>query len=119
MAESNMLADRDEDFNTRYGSFRGWQMAIERVKPITRHTARLNLSHMVLTEELANTSEVVDYFIARFMRVAPGEDSRRMLVGFLNEELGTSNIDEAKTYMEDALRMALHLLLSQPEYQLG
>ena len=34
MAESNMLADRDEDFNTRYGSFRGWQMAIQRVKPI-------------------------------------------------------------------------------------
>ena len=34
MAESNQLADRDEDFNTRYGSFRGWQMAIQRVKPI-------------------------------------------------------------------------------------
>jgi hypothetical protein len=30
MAESNMNADRDEDFNTRYGSFRGSQMAIER-----------------------------------------------------------------------------------------
>lgn len=119
MAESNMLADRDEDFNTRYGSFRGWQMAIERVKPIPRHTARLDLSDMVLTEGLTNTSEVVDYFIARFMRVAPGQDSRLMLIGFLNEELGTSNIDEAKTYMEDALRMALHLLLSQPEYQLG
>ncbi|MBT8145317.1 MAG: DUF1800 domain-containing protein [Gammaproteobacteria bacterium] len=119
MAESNMLADRDEDFNTRYGSFRGWQMAIERVKPIPRHTARLNLSGLVLAKELANTDEVVDYFIARFMRVAPGADSRRMLVGFLNEELGTSSIDEAKTYMEDALRMALHLLLSQPEYQLG
>jgi len=119
MAESNMLADRDEDFNTRYGSFRGWQMAIERVKPIPRHTARLNLSSMVMAEGLENTSEVVDYFIARFMRVAPGEDSRRMLVGFLNEELGTSNINEARTFMEDALRMALHLLLSQPEYQLG
>ena len=53
------------------------------------------------------------------MRVAPGEDSRRMLVGFLTEELGTSNVDDAKTYMEDALRMTLHLLLSQPEYQLS
>jgi uncharacterized protein (DUF1800 family) len=119
MAESNMLADRDEDFNTRYGSFRGWQMAIERVKPIPRHTARLNLSNMVLTEGLENTSEVIDYFIGRFMVVEPGEDSRRMLVGFLNEELGTSSVSEAQTYMEDALRMALHLLMSQPEYQLG
>ena len=47
-AESNMNADRDEDFNTRYGSFRGSQMAIERVKPIPRDTAQINLSRMVL-----------------------------------------------------------------------
>ena len=119
MAESNMLADRDEDFNTRYGSFRGWQMAIERVKPIPRHTARLDLSQMVLEQDLKDTSEVVDYFIARFMRVAPDGDTRRMLVQFLESELGTSDIDEASTYMEDALRMMLHILLSQPEYQLG
>ncbi len=119
IAESNMLADRDEDFNTRYGSFRGWQMAIERVKPIPRHTARLNLSKMVVTQDLQTSNEVVDYFIARFMRVAPGEDSRRMLVSFLDRELGTSSISEAQTYMEDGLRMTLHLLMSQPEYQLN
>ncbi len=119
IAESNMLADRDEDFNTRYGSFRGWQMAIERVKPIPRHTARLNLSQMVETQDLQTSNEVVDYFIARFMRVAPGEDSRRMLVSFLDRELGTSDINEAQTYMEDGLRMTLHLLMSQPEYQLN
>lgn len=119
MAESNMLADRDEDFNTRYGSFRGWQMAIERVKPIPRHTAKLNLSQWVKQQDLQNTGEVVDYFIARFMRVKPGEDSRRMLINFLDTELGTSNITVAETYMEDALRMMLHLLLSQPEYQLS
>ncbi len=119
MAESNMLADRDEDFNTRYGSFRGWQMAIEKVKPIPRHTARLDFSGDILQLELTSTAEVVDYFIERFMRVAPGADARRMLVNFLNEELGTSNIGEAQTYMEDALRMMVHLLLSQPEYQLS
>ena len=119
MAESNMLADRDEDFNTRYGSFRGWQMAIERVKPIPRHTAKPNLSQWVKQQDLQNTGEVVDYFIARFMRVKPGEDSRRMLINFLDTELGTSNITVAETYMEDALRMMLHLLLSQPEYQLS
>ena len=119
MAESNMLADRDEDFNTRYGSFRGWQMAIERVKPIPRHTARLNFSELVTEQKLQSTTEVVDYFIARFMRVPPGADARNMLVGFLNEELGTPDIMEAHTYMEDALRMMLHLLLSQPEYQLS
>ena len=119
MAESNMLADRDEDFNTRYGSFRGWQMAIERVKPIPRHTAQLNLSKMVMDQQLTNTAEVIDYFIARFMRVAPGTDARSMLIDFLSNEIGTTNIVEAESYMEDSLRMTLHLLLSQPEYQLS
>lgn len=119
MAESNQLADRDEDFNTRYGSFRGWQMAIQRVKPIPRHTARLSLTEDVLQQELTTASEVVDYFIFRYMRVEPGYDTRTMLIGFLEEELGTSDIPAARTYMEDALRMMLHLLMSQPEYQLG
>lgn len=119
MAESNANADRDEDFNTRYGSFRGWQMAIERVIPIPRHTAQFKLSPMVMELGLENTSEVVDYFIARFMRVKPGTDTRNRLVEFLNADLGTSNIAVAQTYMEDSLRLVLHLIMSQPEYQLG
>ncbi len=52
MAESNMNADRDEDFNTRYGSFRGWQLAIEKVKPIPRDIAQVDLSRMVLDAKL-------------------------------------------------------------------
>jgi len=119
MAESNMLADRDEDFNTRYGSFRGWQMAIQRVKPIPRHTAQINLSKMVLDQKITTTDQVIDYFIERFMRVRPGVDARTMLIAFLTEELGTTNIEQAESYMEDSLRMTLHLLLSQPEYQLS
>lgn len=119
MAESNMLADRDEDFNTRYGSFRGWQMAIERVKPIPRHTAQLNLSSMVLEQGLATSSDVVDYFIGRFMRVKPDAAARSMLIEFLDNELGTSDIATAQTYMEDSLRLVLHLIMSQPEYQLS
>jgi hypothetical protein len=119
MAESNMLADRDEDFNTRYGSFRGWQMAIQRVKPIPRTTAQLDLSAMVRAQGLETTTEVVDYFIAHFMRVPPGAEARSLLVQFLTQELGTDSIARAETYMEDGLRMTLHLIMSQPEYQLG
>ena len=119
IAESNMLADRDEDFNTRYGSFRGWQMAIDRVKAIPRDTASVNLSSMVVEAELKDTTEVVDYLIHRFMRVAPGDEVRQMLVAFLDEQLGTSDVATAETYMEDALRLVLHLLMSQPEYQLA
>ena len=62
---------------------------------------------------------MVDYFIARFMRVKPGADSRNRLIEFLNQELGTSDIASAQTYMEDSLRLVLHLIMSQPEYQLG
>lgn len=119
MAESNMLADRDEDFNTRYGSFRGWQMAIERVIPIPRDTAQMQLSALVNAAGLQNTGEVVEYFWQRFMRVEMNTSTYQMLVEFIDKELGTSEISVAETYMEEALRMLLHLILSQPEYQLG
>jgi len=118
-AESNLNADRDEEFNTRYGSFRGSQLAIERVKAIPRDTAQINLSQMVMKENLKDTKQVVDYFIHRFMRVPPSDNARDKLVAFLTKDLGTSDIATAQTYMEDSLRLVLHLIMSQPEYQLG
>ncbi|MBL4582871.1 MAG: DUF1800 domain-containing protein [Gammaproteobacteria bacterium] len=119
MAESNRLADRDEEFNTRYGSFRGWQMAIEKVIPIPRHTARLDLSKMLNERGVESTSEAIDYLLARFMTVQPSSSTRSMLINFLDKDLGTSSITEAQSYMEDSLRLVLHLIMSQPEYQLG
>ncbi|MDO9316741.1 MAG: DUF1800 domain-containing protein [Gammaproteobacteria bacterium] len=119
MAESNVLADRDEDFNTRYGSYRGWQMAVEKVKRIPRESASLNLSASVMAESLQNTHEVVDYFSRRFMVVPPSEAAVASMVAFLDGELGTSSIAEAQTYMEDGLRLLLHVMMSQPEYQLS
>ncbi len=118
IAESNKNADRDEEFNTRYGSYRGWQMAIERVKPIPRDTAQLNMSRMILGQDLKTTTQVVDYLMHRFMAVPPSEDTRQKLIAFLNKELGTTDISVAQTYMEDSLRLVLHLIMSQPEYQL-
>jgi hypothetical protein len=119
VAESNKNADRDEDFNTRYGSFRGSQMAIERVKPIPRDIATINLSKMVLDAKARNTTEVVDYLIRRFMRVPPGAEARVKLIEFLNKDLGTTDVAVAQTYMEESLRLVLHLIMSQPEYQLA
>lgn len=119
VAESNKNADRDEEFNTRYGSFRGSQLAIERVKAIPRDTAQVNLSRMVIRADLRNTTQVVDYFIHRFMRVPPGDEARQKLIAFLDKDLGTTDITVAQTYMEQSLRLVLHLIMSQPEYQLG
>ena len=61
----------------------------------------------------------MDFLIHRFMRVAPGTEARDMLIAFLDNELGTSEIAVAHTYLEDPLRLVLHLIMSQPEYQLG
>jgi uncharacterized protein (DUF1800 family) len=119
MAESNMLADRDEDFNTRYGSYRGWQMAIAKVKPIPRVAADLDLAGMVRAERLATTAEVVDHFLLRYMSAPIGKTERGMLIDFLDRELGTSDIARADSYLEDPLRLLVHLIMSQPEYQLG
>jgi len=118
-AESNLNADRDEDFNTRYGSFRGSQMAVERVKPILRDTAQIRLAEMVLNADLTNTTQAVDYMLHRFMRVPPSDNTRQKLVTFLDKELGTPDIAVARTYMEEPLRLLLHLIMSQPEYQLS
>jgi len=119
VAEANMAADRDEDFNTRYASFRGWQMAIQRVKPIPRATAQLDLSAMVRANKLTTTSQTVDYFLGRFLLVQPGAAPRARLIAFLNDDLGTSDMAVADTYMEDSLRVLAHLIMSLPEYQLS
>jgi uncharacterized protein (DUF1800 family) len=119
MAMSNRLADRDEDFNTRYASYRGWQMAVEKVKPIPRTLPRIDLTAMVKAQGLQNTTEVVDYFATRFLSVPLDPQQRQALIAFLDQELATSNVQEAQTWMEDPLRMLLHLIMSMPEYQLG
>jgi len=118
MAQSNANIDRDEDFNTRYGSYRGWQMAIERVKAIPRDTAQINLSAMLAAAGAKTTGEAVDHFITRFMRVPPGAAAKARMVAFLDNELGTTDLKAAESYMEQPLRMTLHLVMSQPEYQL-
>jgi uncharacterized protein DUF1800 len=119
MAESNMLADRDEDFNTRYGSYRGWQMAIAKVRPIPRAAADVDLAAMVRAAGLTTTAQVVDYFLLRLMSAPIGKSERQMLIDFLDQELGTSDIVRADSYLEDPLRLLVHLIMSQPEYQLG
>jgi uncharacterized protein (DUF1800 family) len=119
MAMSSAMVDRDEDFNTRYASYRGWQMAVERVKPIPRTFARLDLTGMVERAKLTDTTQVVDYFLARLLRVPIDGKRRGELIAFLDRELGTTDIARADTYLEEPLRMLVHLILSMPEYQLG
>ncbi len=115
----SMQADRDEEFNTRLASFRGWQMALQKVKPIPRATAQLDLSAMVLGAGCRNTREAVDYLLARFVSVPVDAPSHERIAKFLETELGTTDLTAAASYLEEPLRTTLHLILSLPEYQLG
>ncbi|MFT4560928.1 MAG: hypothetical protein ACI9BW_000666 [Gammaproteobacteria bacterium] len=119
MAMSNAMADRDEAFNTRFASYRGWQMAIEKVKPIDRSIAALDLTKMVMDANLATPDAVVNYFADRFLAVPLDEVTHAKMAEFLQNELGTENVRAAETYLEDPLRALLHIILSRPEYQLG
>ena len=119
MAVSNMMADRDEDFNTRFASYRGWQMAVEKVKPIPRTSVQLDLTAMVTSAGCKTTADVVDYFARRFLGLPMDAGTRQQLVQFLTHELGTDQVSSAETYMEDPLRVLLHVIMSLPEYQLG
>ncbi len=119
MAMANVMADHDEDFNTRYGSYKGWQQAIQRVKPIPRATAAVDLRKQVLEAGLRTTEEAVDHLLARFLPVPPDPQLRRELIAYLDRELGTSDLREAQSYLEEPLRRVTHLIMSAPDYQLG
>ena len=119
MTAASSLVNREEAFNTRYGSYRGWQMAIERVKPIERDIARLDLTSMVMSNELATPLDVVNYFSDRFLTVNLDDTTKILLAKAFETELGTSDVLASRSVLEEPLRILLHLVLSRPEYQLG
>jgi hypothetical protein len=110
--------ERDERFNTRISGYIGWEQAARKLIPTPRHAARFELAGMVLESGAKTTGDAVDYLMRRALRVPASKEMRDALVAFLTKELGTDSLTRAKTYMEDALRMTMHLVMSTPEYQL-
>jgi hypothetical protein len=117
-AESNMMVDRYEDYNTRYGGYAGNLLAFKRTKLIPRHPAAVNLTVMVTAAHADTADKVVDHFIRRFLRIPLAEQDRMALADFLRAKLGTS-IVQPSPQLEGALRELLYLVLSTPEYQVG
>ena len=109
-AESNAQVDRDEDYNTRYASYRGYVMAFERTKPIPRRVADLSLAAMLTAAHASTPEAVVDYFATRFLSVPLGAKDRAAFVEFYRSKPAGS---------EPALRELLYLVLSTPEYQVN
>jgi hypothetical protein len=117
-AESNMMVDREEDYNTRYGGYKGAIDAFERTKLIPRQQATINLTTMVQAARADTAEKVVDHLVDRFLRVRLAAKDRAVLVEFLRGKLGTNDVRPGET-LESALRELLYLVLSTPEYQLG
>jgi hypothetical protein len=109
-AESNAQVDRDEDYNTRYASYRGYLMAFERAKPIPRSVADLSLVAMAAAAHADTPEALVDHFVKRFLSVPLPAKDRASFVEFFRGKSVTS---------ESALRELLYLVLSAPEYQVG
>ena len=109
-AESNAQLERDEDYNTRYASYRGYLMAFERTKPIPRRVADLNLTAMVAAARADTAEAVVDHLARRFLSVPLSAKDRGVFVEFIRNKPLTS---------EPALRELLYLVLSTPEYQVN
>jgi hypothetical protein len=111
--------DRNEEFNTRFGSYRGWQMAIERVLPIERDLPQISLTNMIISKKLNTKEQVVDYLVRRFISVPLDEHTRAMLGQLLLKEVGDEDLLPHTNSLEMPLRTLLHAILSLPEYQLG
>jgi len=119
MSEFDRVAlERDEKFNTRISGYIGWEQAARKLIPTPRDAARFDLTDMVLANGAQTAADAVDYLASRMLRVPAANQVREALVAFLTKELGTDSLDRAKTYMEDPLRMTVHLLMSTPEYQI-
>jgi len=115
----SMQNDRDEDFNTRLASYHAWRKAIEKVKAIPRMPARIDLSQMVRDAGCTSAQQAVDHLLMRFLSVPVDAETRAKIGALLEYDLGTADLQHADSYMEDALRNALHVILSLPAYQLG
>ena len=122
-AASNTLADADEEYNTRYGGYRGYVVAYERVKLVPRHVLDVDVRSIVRAAGAADAEAAVDHLLLRFLRVPLTEQGRAALVRHLERELdSTALADEAEGALEkveEALRSTLYLVFSSPEYQLG
>jgi hypothetical protein len=118
IAKANLLSEHEE-FNTHYASLKGWEEAVRRVKPTPRGAAQFSLTTIVLENGARSSGDAVDCLVARFLSVPLDPAARSAAVSFLDGELGTSDLERAKTYMEEPLRLTAHLIMSAPEYQLA
>ena len=117
-AESNLMVERDEDFNTRYAGYKGSLLAWERTKLIPRSPAAIDLTSMIASAGADTVDEVVDHFLRRFLSVTVTENERARLTDFLRGKLGTTAIRPGEK-LEESLRELLAVVWGMASYQAG
>jgi len=118
-AAPSASAGIQETFNTRYASLIGYSEAVRKLKPTPRAAAQFSLTRTVLDGGAQTCAEAVDLLVNQLLRVALSPQAREALIGTLGDELGTTELSEAESYMEHGLRVVAHLIMSSPQYQLA
>jgi len=119
MSEFDRVAlERDERFNTRVSSTLGWERAARKLIPTPRRAAQFDLTAMVMDSGARTAADAVEYLAWRTVRVPMPKAAQDRFTALLTAELGTDNLERAKTYLEEPLRMTVHLIMSTPEYQI-
>lgn len=118
-AAPSATAGIQETFNTRYASLVGYSEAVRKLKPIPRAAAQFSLTRTVLDGGARNTADAVDLLVKQLLRVDLADTARAALIETLEDEIGTTELHEAETYMEHGLRIVAHLIMSSPQYQLA
>lgn len=109
----------DEKYNLAVGVYTGFVTAFDRVKAIPRVPAAIDLAGMAKKAGVQSPREAVDYFSRRFLSVPLPQSDREAIVAFLEKQILSDRLDYSSPALERALRQAVHLILSSPEYQLG
>jgi hypothetical protein len=114
------LATKEENSNRAVAV---WEAYVElynnRVKPIPRTTAKVDLVPMAKAANVTTVEGAVDYFCRRFLRTDLQAQRRAAVIDYLKQELGSATLDYDNQALDRALRHLVHLILSSPEYQLG
>jgi uncharacterized protein (DUF1800 family) len=109
-AESNAQLERDEDYNTRYASYRGYLAAFDRTKPIPRRVADVKVAALVSPASSDPSGAIVDQLARRFLSVPLSAKDRDVLIEFMRGKSAASESD---------LRELLYVMLSMPQYQVN
>ena len=97
----------------------GLRIGYERIKPIPRTPAELDIAKMAKSAGVETAGDAVDYFIHRFLRVKLGESDRQLIISYMIKLSGGERIDYDSPEAEGDLRELLHTILSTPEFQLS